>query len=220
MRKEDEGSFAPASMAVLGDSLAQGRADPDPAGGWIGWSRRLAAELGIPEESVVNVAAEGATAVSVAREQLPAVRDMQPDVIVLSCGMNDVLVGIDETETESALSEIIRWGADSDSLVLLASLPTPPIVEQPVLSRLRKKRILQRVELFNNVLGRLSSRFGVPLIGPDVLADISNPDLWGEDGIHLNSAGHVYVSKILSSFVLRHPEVSSREGRAGYGRSQ
>ncbi len=65
-------------MLVLGDSVAEGQDDPDPAGGWLGWAGRLAAHLGVPRESMLNTSDPGATVEDVVRDQLPTVRRLQP----------------------------------------------------------------------------------------------------------------------------------------------
>ena len=96
-------------LVVLGDSLAEGRDDPDPAGGWIGWAGRLAGTLDLDRDQVVNRGEPGATAAEVVRAQLPAVRGLRPRLVVLNCGMNDAVNGFDRLQVATDLGEIFGW---------------------------------------------------------------------------------------------------------------
>lgn len=100
-------------MVVLGDSVAQGCDDPDPAGGWIGWAGRLADHLHIPREHVVNAAQRGAALADVAQHQLPAVRHLRPAIVLLNCGMNDALHGFDAGLLDNHLDKIFSWVKDT-----------------------------------------------------------------------------------------------------------
>lgn len=105
-------------MVVLGDSVAEGQNDPDPAGGWLGWAGRLAHELGVSREETLNVSDPGATIEDVARTQLPAVRELRPALVVLGCGMNDALRGFERAAAAARLDEVFAWARSRGAISL------------------------------------------------------------------------------------------------------
>lgn len=188
---------APQGMVVFGDSVAEGREDPDPAGGWLGWAVRLAGLLDIPRELLFNAAEPGATVAEVARKQLLGVRRLAPRLVVLNCGMNDVLHGYERTELTRALEEVFDWARGAGAIAVTASIPVPPLLERSILSEFRKKRTRQRIREFNEELRRCAHEFSVEFLGQDLLPGVHDKSMWSSDGIHLNSAGHAYVANVI-----------------------
>lgn len=185
-------------MVVFGDSLAQGRDDPDPAGGWNGWAGRLADHLELPREHIANVAQEGATAARVAREQLPAVRHLRPRIVLLNCGMNDALNGYDRPDAVRCIEQVFGWARETGATAIAASVPRPPLMDRAPMSEFRKKRTRQRIHDFNEDLRRCAREFGMTFLEPDSVPRVSDSSLWSADGIHLNSTGHVYVAEVIA----------------------
>lgn len=189
-------------MVVFGDSVAEGRDDPDPAGGWIGWSERLADRLNLPYGYVLNVASRGATVADVARGQLPMGRHLRPRLITLGCGMNDVLNGFERAELVGNLAEIFGWARSTGAVVIAASVPAPPLMERSVISEFRRERMRQRIREFNAVVDRSACVFGVTFLGQDTVRGLTDPSLWSSDGIHLNATGHAYVAEVIARITL------------------
>lgn len=192
----------------MGDSLTLGRGDPDPAGGWIGWARRLAGLLGIDADEVMNTGAEGATMADVAADQLAAVRGLRPEVVAVNCGMNDAVAGTPLSTVRSALTELLDWGSRSGALVLMPALPTPS-AKLPV-STVRRRRMERWIAEFDEQLRAEAAR------GRVVRVEVVSAEaerLWSDDGIHLNTAGHVRVATVLADTVRRlSPAVAAAGG--------
>ena len=75
---------------ALGDSLTQGIGAPDPTRGWVGKVRdRLAAQG--RELGVVNLGVSGATTVDVIERQLPVLATLDPSLVTLMVGSNDLM---------------------------------------------------------------------------------------------------------------------------------
>lgn len=185
-------------LVVLGDSVAEGQADPDPAGGWLGWAGRLVANLGIPRESMLNVSDPGATVEDVARDQLPAVRHLRPALAVLGCGMNDALRGFERPAAAVRLDELFGWARGRGAVVLAIPVPRPPLLDLSPISQFRKKRTVQRIHDFNAELDRVSRDFGMPFPERETVAKVADPAMWSSDGIHLNPRGHAYVAEVIA----------------------
>ena len=187
-------------MVVLGDSVAEGQDDPDPAGGWLGWAGRLARELGVSREEMLNVSDPGATVEDVVRDQLPAVADLRPRLVVLGCGMNDALRGFEREAAAARLDELFGWAAARGAVALAIPVPRPPLLDLSPMSQFRKKRTVQRIHDFNEELDRAAHEFGIPFPDRETVAKVADRAMWSADGIHLNPRGHAYVAEVIANF--------------------
>ncbi|MGH3239463.1 MAG: SGNH/GDSL hydrolase family protein [Spirillospora sp.] len=186
-------------MVVLGDSVAEGQDDPDPAGGWLGWAGRLARHLGIPREEMLNASDPGATVQDVVRDQLPAVRGLRPALVVLGCGMNDALRGFERADAAARLDELFGWAAGIGAVALAIPVPRPPLLDLSPISQFRKKRTVQRIHDFNEELARAAREFGMTFPARESVAKVTDPAMWSADGIHLNPRGHAYVAEVIAN---------------------
>ncbi|TDD71778.1 SGNH/GDSL hydrolase family protein [Actinomadura darangshiensis] len=196
--RPEAGAAGPA-MVVLGDSVAEGQDDPDPAGGWLGWAGRLARHLGIPPAEMLNVSDPGATVEDVARDQLPAVRELRPRLVVLGCGMNDALRGYEPAVAARRLDELFGWALRRGAVALAIPVPRPPLLDISPISQFRKKRTVQRIGDFNAELARACDEFGMIFPDRETVAKVADPVMWSADGIHLNPRGHAYVAEVIAN---------------------
>ncbi|TDC63402.1 SGNH/GDSL hydrolase family protein [Actinomadura sp. GC306] len=187
-------------MVVLGDSVAEGQNDPDPAGGWLGWAGRLARELDVSREEMLNVSDPGATIEDVVGTQLPIVRDLRPELVVLGCGMNDALRGFERPAAAARLNELFGWARSRGAIALAIPVPRPPLLDLSPMSQFRKKRTVQRIHDFNEELARATREFGIPFPTRETVAKVADPAMWSADGIHLNPGGHAYVAEVIANF--------------------
>jgi lysophospholipase L1-like esterase len=190
--------LAGADLVVLGDSVAEGRDDPDPAGGWIGWAGRLAEALYLPAERVVNAGTPGATLAQVVADELPAVRHLRPRMVVLNCGMNDAINGFDRVEAAAHLAEILGWVRSAGAVGIVAPVPEPPLLERSIISNFRKNRILERIQIINEELSQGARAFDMEFLDFEAVPLVVDQSLWAIDGIHLNPAGHAYVAEVIT----------------------
>ena len=93
-------------IVTLGDSITLGMGDPAPGGGWRGWACLLAA--GLPKPELHNLAANGAQAKHVERDQLPNALLLRPHVASVVVGINDTLrAGFDPVRTGQATARTV-----------------------------------------------------------------------------------------------------------------
>ncbi|GLZ11352.1 hypothetical protein Acsp04_15870 [Actinomadura sp. NBRC 104425] len=188
----------PWRLVVFGDSVAEGRDDPDPAGGWTGWARRLADLLELPRDRVANFGRPGATIADVAGEQLAAAGEPQPGLVVLNCGMNDALAGFDRERVARRAAEVFAWADRGGAVAIAAPVPCPPFLQQVPMSAFRRKRTRQRIDECNAELRRAAEKHGMAFLAPGAVGRVADPALWSADGIHLNPAGHAYVAEVIA----------------------
>ncbi|MEU6034754.1 SGNH/GDSL hydrolase family protein [Actinomadura sp. NPDC047616] len=188
----------PRRLVVFGDSVAEGRDDPDPAGGWIGWAGRLADLLELPRDRVANFGRPAATIADVTGEQLAAAGDARPGLVVLNCGMNDALAGFDRERVAHRVAEVFGWASRAGAVAIAAPVPCPPFLERVPMSAFRRKRTLQRIDEFNAELRQAAEKHDMTFLAPGAVREVADPALWSADGIHLNPAGHAYVAEVIA----------------------
>ena len=81
-----------ARYVALGDSSTEGTDDPDGAGGYRGWSQRLAERIHAVQGELLyaNLGVRGLTTVQVRERQLTPALALRPDLATVFCGTNDV----------------------------------------------------------------------------------------------------------------------------------
>ena len=180
---------------AIGDSFTEGMSDADPRteGRYIGWADRLAVELStrVPEGDFryANLAVRGRKLDDVVGPQLEAALALQPDLISLVGGGNDILrprVDLDEIadRLERAVVAIRATGAD----VLLAT-PADP-ADAGLLSSLRSRHGVHAANVFS-----IAQRHGAHVLNLWGLQALRDWRLWSTDRIHLSTEGHRRVAQ-------------------------
>jgi lysophospholipase L1-like esterase len=175
-------------FVALGDSTTEGLMDPLPDGsGFRGWADRLAEMLAVldPELRYANLAVRGKLARQVRAEQLDVAIALQPDLVSLLSGLNDMLrktVDLDAVvgEIDGMVAALRGAGAD----VLLFTLPDPVPINPLA------KSAAARLVLLNASIREIATRRGAFLAELDAHSVASDRRLWNEDRLHANPEGH------------------------------
>jgi lysophospholipase L1-like esterase len=177
------------SFAALGDSFTAGTGCPPGSG----WADRLAASLRRRNGGLAyrNLAREGATSAGVQREQLPAALEMEPDLVSVICGANDVLHSVrpDLDGFAGRLALIFDRLIDASSPTLI----TATVPEQWRFLELgprTTRRVSAGIARVNEEIRRVAAEREVPcldVVGHPGLDDRRN---FSPDGLHPSPAGH------------------------------
>ncbi|MEO7059835.1 MAG: SGNH/GDSL hydrolase family protein [Lapillicoccus sp.] len=198
---------------AIGDSLTEGMSDPDPGvpGAYVGWADRLAVHLAERAEAegrdfgYANLAIRGRLLADVVGPQLDAGLALEPDLVSIIGGANDILrpkADVDALagDLEAAVARIRATGAD----VLMAT-PADPW-KAPLLRAFRG-----RCALYVACIWGIAQRQGAFVLdqwGQPFLRDWS---MWADDRLHMNSEGHRRVSlAALASLGIATDEVAWR----------
>ena len=191
-----------ARYVAIGDSSTEGLDDPDGRGGYHGWANRLAAHVAAAQSSPLlyaNLAIRGRSTRQIRDEQLEPAVAMQPDLVTLFTGTNDVVkprfdAAVVGRDVEHMQRRLIEGGA----VVLGFTLPDLSIV-LPI-----ARPIAGRVRALNDALRQASASSGAILVDFAKHPVGSDPRLWGADRLHANSAGHERIAAALA-WALRLP---------------
>jgi len=184
-----------ARYVALGDSSTEGIDDPDEAGGYRGWSQRLAERIATHSPGLLyaNLAVRGLTTAQVRARQLDAALAMRPDLATVFCGTNDVTAPrFDATAVAADIAHLQRALVARGATVLSFTLPDlTPLIP---LARL----IAPRIAALNHALATASRDTGSILVDFAAYPDATDRRLWSEDRIHANSAGHARIAAALA----------------------
>lgn len=181
---------------AIGDSFTEGMSDPDPArqGHYVGWADRLAGHLAAIARdagqafSYANLAVRGRLLADVIGPQLDAALSLEPDLVSMVGGGNDILraradLDLIAARIEDAVLRIQSTGAD----VLLAT-PVDP-ADAPLIKRLRGRHAIHTANIFS-----IAQRHGCYVINQWGLTALRDWRLWAEDRIHMTTEGHRRVA--------------------------
>ncbi len=185
-----------ARYVALGDSSTEDIDDPDGAGGYRGWSQRLAERVSEAQGGglrYANLATRGLTTRQVRVQQLEAALDLRPDLATVFCGTNDVTaprfdaaaVAADIATMQHAL---VGRGATVLSFTLPDLTPLMPLA----------RVIAPRIAALNQALAAASRASGAILVDFAAHAVATDRRLWSEDRIHANAAGHARIAEALA----------------------
>lgn len=190
---------------ALGDSSTEGIDDPDGAGGYRGWSQRLAEKIAASQGGLqyANLAVRGLTTAQVRERQLAAALALRPDLATVFCGTNDVTgwrfnAARVAADIEQMQRELVAAGATVLSFTLPDLTPLMPLA----------RLIAPRIARLNAALARASRTTGSILVDFATHPSATDRRLWSEDRIHANADGHARIADALAE-ALRLPGSSA-----------
>jgi lysophospholipase L1-like esterase len=172
------------TYVAMGDSFTAGL---EP--GQTRWADELARELGA---RYVNLASVGATSELVELEQLERALELEPDVVTLVCGANDVLFDT-RPDPEAYAARLSRMFTR-----LRRELPKAQIVTAtyPDISRFlelrprTRARVVEGMERFNSAIRRVARRHDVVLMESFDHPAATARETYAADGFHPSPEGH------------------------------
>ena len=208
---------------AMGDSFTEGVGDPEPRspGGLRGWADRVAEELSVghPDFAYANLAISGRLLRQILDEQVGPALTLQPDLITLNAGGNDLL--FHRTDPDNLALEldtgVAALAASGASILLFTG---PDWGATPVLGRARGK-----VAIFNENIRIIAARHDALIADLWALRQLTNPLMWDPDRLHFSPLGqHTIAMMVLDTLNVPHslepqtpkslPESSWRAARA------
>jgi len=178
------------SFVAIGDSFTEGYGDYYPDGSCQGWADRVARMLAAraPDLTYANLAVRGKLLHQVISEQVPPAIAMQPDLISLAAGGNDLLRPKADPQALAASFEqaVVQLRPAANQLLLFSGFDPSGL---PLMRLIRDKVIA-----YNSRIREIAVRHDclhVELWKMSVLAD---PREWCPDRLHLSADGHRRVA--------------------------
>ena len=188
---------------ALGDSFTEGVGDELPDGRVRGWADRVAEGMAATGQRVLyaNLAIRGRLLDRIVGEQLEHALALEPTVITLNGGGNDVLrPGGDPRALAERFPAVIDRVAASGAQLLLTS-GADPTAGLPL-----RSRIAPRGDALNALVRSLAEERGVPYADNWSDRELARAPYWSEDRLHLGPVGHARVAaRVLATLGLPHP---------------
>jgi lysophospholipase L1-like esterase len=173
---------------AIGDSQTEGLWDGDDAVGVLGFADRLATMLDslYPGLQYANLAIRGKLLNDVLKEQVPAALAMQPDLITVCAGMNDVIQpGLSFGRALAELDFVYAALAGSGATVVTTTFPN-------VAQFLPFGRVVSgRLARINFAIRAAAARYGFRLVDLYNAASMRDWDTWSIDRVHASTKGHM-----------------------------
>ncbi len=181
---------------AIGDSSTEGLEDPYPDGGYRGWADRLAEQLAAAQPEPLeyaNLAVRGLRLAEIRDTQFAAALDLQPDLMTIFGGVNDVLSRVcDFALVRTHLAAMFGQARARGVTVLTFTMPDPSAIN-PLGRRLRP-----RMFLLNDIIRAEADRHGVLMVDFQQYPVTEDPRLWYDDRLHGNALGHERVAAALA----------------------
>jgi lysophospholipase L1-like esterase len=178
-------------IVTLGDSITLGMGDPAPGGGWRGWAFLLAA--GLPKPELHNLAAIGAQAKHVERDQLPNALLLRPHVASVVVGINDTLrAGFDPVRTGQATARTVAALTAGGATVITMRLPDP--AQMFGLPSALARPLSRRMRAVNAELDRIAAHYGTMHWDASTDPETYDRRNWSVDRLHPNERGHRLIA--------------------------
>lgn len=178
----------------MGDSQTEGVGDPTgPGGVERGWADRSAEGLARHQSGgdllYANLAVRGRRIAEIEDEQSEPALAMEPDLVSLIAGLNDVIrPGCDVDAVLQRMDGMQEGLASSGATVLTITFPDP--TRMTPIGRL----VSGTMTSFNQGLRDIAARHGSLLLDIEPIAAATDPRLWCDDRLHLNSGGHLRMA--------------------------
>ncbi|MDQ3327007.1 MAG: SGNH/GDSL hydrolase family protein [Chloroflexota bacterium] len=187
----------PYTILILGDSTAQGIGAARPEDSFGALVAQNQARRG-KQVRFVNLGVSGAQVRDVRTEQVPKVAALQPDLVLLSVGANDVTAWTAPSEYLDHMEQLVSDLVRTDATV--AVLNVPAIIAAPLLPYPVRLVLDERTRRYNRGLAQLLKK-RPSWIAVRIYEEAREPferdrTLFASDGYHPSSKGYALWARI------------------------
>ena len=174
------------TYVALGDSFTAGLKSGEPR-----WADEVARALG-PKTRYENLAWVGATSIDVEKRQLERALELDPDVVTLVCGANDVLESVrpDAGAYAERLGRMFTRLRSEAPRAAVVTATYPDISRFLDLRPRTRTRVEEGMRRFNEACRGVAERHGVALLDGFRDPAASDRDTYADDGFHPSAEGH------------------------------
>jgi lysophospholipase L1-like esterase len=181
---------------AIGDSSTEGLEDPDGNGGYRGWADRLAQKIADHQDEPLeyaNLAIRGLRMREIRTNQFEAALAMEPDLLSVFGGINDVIVPRCDLVSIRADYVIIFSQARRQGIDVL-SFTVPDLASINPLGMAFRDRVTK----LNDIIRTEAERYDVVVMDFENYPVAQDPRLWFADRLHGNELGHQIVAAALA----------------------
>lgn len=180
---------------AIGDSFTEGIGDEVDGVPLKSWVEHFA-ELHEPALKYTNLAKRGLITKEIREKQLEEALALQPDLVSLIAGANDILKGrwsLDEYKSE--MKQIVETLSKSGVAIIIGNLPD--FTARLPLPQEKKQIIIEQLLQANEVILSLSSEYNLDHIDFWNHPMSSDNTIWSKDLIHPNAIGYRKIAEMM-----------------------
>ena len=186
--------------AALGDSFTAGTGSPEG----LGWADRIAASLRRRDSVSVyrNLAVDGATSADVLGQVDRAIQ-LEPDLVTVICGANDVLRSTrpDEESYARRLRRIFRRLKNAGPRMIVVTATSPARWDFVPLGRRTRTRVEAGMRAFNDVTRSVAEEHRIPCLDVADHPGLRDRDNFAHDGLHPSPRGHARAARAFATLL-------------------
>jgi lysophospholipase L1-like esterase len=188
---------------AVGDSLSEGLGDPLPGGSLRGWASLFAEHVRqvAPQLQFTNLAVRGHRTRDAIHRQLPAALAVQPDLVTVFIGGNDVLLDLrlDRARFADEFDRLVAPLSRPDVTPVLATLPD--LTACSALLPPLRGQVRRRVETVNELIRDAARRYDTMLLDAWSEPRTREHAFWSFDRIHPSAEGHRAIAASVAELV-------------------
>ena len=196
-------------FAALSDSFTAGHGCPPH----LRWADRLAASLRVcqPGLEYHNLAVDGATSAEVIEQVGPAIQ-LEPDVVTIVCGANDVLLTVrpDLEGYARNLTLILDRLAAALPRVAILTATSPERWRFLDLGPRTRARVARGIQGLNDTTRAVAASRSVPVLDVVDHPGLDEPENFLDDGLHPSPTGHARAALEFAAALREHFGIESR----------
>ena len=182
---------------AIGDSITEGFGmDPVEGVEHLPWAERLVRELRRTQPALEyhNLAYRGLLAAQIAERQLDRALELEPDLVSIAAGPNDLLdPAFGREKIEHDLEPLYAGFAGTGACVFTFTFLNMPA--SGVLPEEGARWLAERMEMLHEAIELLAERYGALVIDFYRDPESANPKFWSADLQHANAAGQAFVAE-------------------------
>ena len=178
-------------VVALGDSFTAGVGDPVEGFAQLGAIDQLADVLkqANPALQFTNLGAPDLLVSEIREQQLETALALQPDLVMLVAGANDILKGrFNAAGLEQEFQTLFEAFSRRGAVVIVVGIPHFPLIN--TMKESHQTGLTRIITKANQIIQRLAEQYQFIFIDSWSISLASPPEDWSADSVHLNARGY------------------------------
>lgn len=126
---------------------------------------------------------------------------VDPDIVTILVGSNDMIEGIESEDFEEDLREVINDILDESPDAVIVVGNVPDLTQLPRFDEGEDSDVTpESIAEFNEVIDRIAAEFGIPVV--DLFSVMITDDFVADDGFHPSDQGHQIIAELFLEVIL------------------
>lgn len=126
---------------------------------------------------------------------------VEPDIVTILVGSNDIIAGVDPADFEAQLREAITAILDASPNAFIVIGNVPNLMQLPRFMDGEDPDVTpENIMTFNAIIAEVAADFGISLV--DLFSEMITADFVADDGFHPSDQGHERIAELFLDVIL------------------